>query len=328
MTLVRIIKNWDWPDLMRQTPGKRGIWDNIQFTVDPVEECDFVIMLNNNMKSQSIVKCPKENIWALMQEPYVKGFTDWMIEGHEPFFHVYTHYIPSNHSRYIVSQPALPWHINKSFDQLSQMDIPPKSKAISWIVGNAMNIPGHIKRRSFLQFMQNNASIDIDLFGRAVQVIEDKWDGLAPYKYSLAVENSCSSDYWTEKIADCFLSWTIPFYYGCTNLEKYFPEESFIRIDIDKPQIAMDRIKSAIKNNEWEKRLPALKTAREKVLNQYQLFPHLAKEIQSYHSKDENKILTLISPYKKSIKTILNRRIFKIKMGAKKRFGKKYKNRS
>ena len=52
MTLVRIIKNWDWPDLMRQTQGKQGIWDDIQFTVDPVEECDFVVMLNNNMKSE------------------------------------------------------------------------------------------------------------------------------------------------------------------------------------------------------------------------------------------------------------------------------------
>ncbi|HUN56432.1 MAG TPA: glycosyltransferase family 10 [Smithella sp.] len=314
MTLVRIIKNWDWPDLMRQTPGGQGIWDNIQFTVDPVEECDFVIMLNNNMKCGSIVKCPKENIWALMQEPYVKGFTDWMAEGHESFSHVYTHYIPSNHSRYIVSQPALPWHINKSFDQLSQMDIPAKSKVISWIAGNAMDIPGHIKRRSFLQFMKNNASADIDLFGRAVRVIEDKWDGLAPYKYSLAIENSPSPNYWTEKLADCFLTWTIPFYFGCPNLETYFPEESFIRIDIDKPRIALDRIKSAIKNNEWEKRLPALKAARERVLNQYQLFPHLAERIKSHHTDINQKSLILIPPYKRSINTRLNRAFFKTKM--------------
>ena len=314
MTLVRIIKNWDWPDLMRQTPGRQGIWDHIQFTVDPVEECDFVVMLNNNMKCGNIVRCPKENIWALMQEPYIKGFTDWMAERHESFFHVYTHHIPSNHPRYIVSQPALPWHVNKSFDQLSQMDIPAKSKVISWIVGNAMDIPGHIKRRSFLQFIKNNAFIDIDLFGRAVRVIEDKWDGLAPYKYSLAIENSQSPNYWTEKLADCFLSWTIPFYFGCPNLETYFPEESFIRIDIDKPQMAMDRIKSAITNNEWEKRLPALKAARDQVLNQYQLFPHLAKRIQSHHLNSEKKRLILIPPYKRSINTRLNRTFFKTKM--------------
>lgn len=322
MTLVRIIKNWDWPDLMRQTSGQCGIWDKVQFTVDPVEECDFVIMLNNTMKCGSMVRCPKENIWALMQEPYVKGFTDWMAEGHESFARVYTHYIPSAHSRYIVSQPALPWHINKSYDQLSGMEVPAKPKTLSWIVGNALSISGHFKRLSFLQFIQNKSPVDIDLFGRAVRVIEDKWDGLAPYKYSLAVENTCTSDYWTEKIADCFLSWTIPFYYGCTNLEEYFPEESFIRINIDNPEIAVDQIKSAIKNNEWEKRLPALKTARELILNQYQFFPHFVNKIKSHQANGDNKTTNLIPPYKKSIKTHLNRRLFKIRMGVKKTLGK------
>jgi hypothetical protein len=318
MILVRILKNWDWPDLLRQTPDNRGIWNDIQFTVDPVEECDFVVMLNNNMSCESIVKCPQENIWALMQEPYVKGFTDWMVEGHKSFSRVYTHHIPSDDPKYIVSQPALPWHINKYFDELSQMDIPEKSKTLSWIVGNALNIPGHFIRLSFLRFIQDQSPVDIDLYGRAVRVIEDKWDGLAPYQYSLAVEDSCSKDYWTEKLADCFLSWTVPFYYGCTNLETYFPKESFIRIDIEKPEMAVNQIKSAIKNNEWEKRLPALKIAREKILNQYQLFPHLAEKIMSHHSKGENKTVTVIPPYKKSIKTHLNRRLFRIKMGIKK----------
>jgi hypothetical protein len=324
MTLVRIIKNWDWPDLMRQTPNQQGIWENIQFTFDPVEECDYVVMLNNNMKSESIVKCPSENIWALMQEPYVKGFTDWMVEEHKYFFRVYTHYIPSNDPKYNVSHPALPWHVNKSFDQLSQMDIPAKSKTISWIVGNALSIPGHFKRLSFLRFIQDKSPIDIDLFGRAVRVIDDKWYGLASYKYSLAIENSCSPDYWTEKLADCFLTWTIPFYYGCTNLEKYFPQDSFIRIDIDKPDVAVDQIKSAIKNNEWEKRLPALKKAREQVLNQYQLFPYLVKQIRSHPTNIENKIVTVIQPYRKSMKTHLNRRLFKIKMGIKEKLDKAY----
>lgn len=312
--LVRIIKNWDWPDLMRQTPGEKGVWDNIQFTLEPVEKCDFAVMLNNSMKCKSIVTCPKENIWALMQEPYVKGLTDWMIERHEPFSLIYTHYIPSNHPRYVVSHPALPWHVNRSFDQLCQMDIPVKSKAVSWIIGNAMSIPGHVKRRYFLQFLQKNAPVDIDLFGRAVQAIEDKWDGLAPYKYSLSVENSCSSDYWTEKIADCFLSWTLPFYWGCTNLEKYFPEESFIRIDIEKPEEAVNIIRSAIKNNEWEKRLPALKIARNKVLNQYQLFPYLVKQIRSHDTNNEKKTVTLIPPYKRSIGNYINSATLKIRM--------------
>jgi len=314
MTLVRIIKNWDWPDLMRQTPEQRGIWDDIQFTDAPVEECDYVVMLNNNMRCDSIVQCPRENIWALMQEPYVRGFTDWMVEGHEPYHKVYTSHKPSESSKYIISHPAVAWYVNRSFDQLSVLDVPAKSKAVSWIVGNAGNLPGHFKRLSFLKFVQDEPSFNIDLFGRAVRVIDDKWDGLAPYRYSLAIENSCSPDYWTEKLADCFLAWTIPFYYGCTNLEAYFPKESFIRIDIGKPEMAMEQIRSAVKNNEWEKRLPALKRAREQVLNQYQLFPHLVRQIRSHHASNTDKTKIIIPPYKKSINTHLNRAVFKIKM--------------
>ncbi len=314
MTLVRIIKNWDWPDLLRQTPDQWGIWDDIQFTVAPVEECDYVVMLNNNMKYESLVTCPRENIWALMQEPYVKGFTDWMVEGQKLFSKVYTNHVLPGNSKYIISHPAVPWHINRSFDQLSALNVPPKPKTISWIVGNARNLPGHFQRLSFLKFIQEKSSMDIDLFGRAVRVIDDKWDGLAPYKYSLAVENSCSSDYWTEKLADCLLSWSLPFYYGCTNLEEYFPKESFIRIDISKPELAIEQIQSAIKNNEWEKRLPALKKARELILNQYQIFPHLVSQIKSHRASNADRTKIIIPPYKKSINTHLNRAAFKIKM--------------
>lgn len=313
MILVRIVKDWDWPDLKRQTPNQQGSWEGVQFTTDPVEECDFLIMLNNRMKTDVQVKCPKENIWALMQEPYVRGFNDWMVEGHEYFSRVYTHHLPTNDPKYIVSHPAIPWHVNKTFDQLVPSNIPPKSKAISWIVGNATDLPGHIKRLSFLKFIQKDGSLDIDLFGRAVRYIEDKWGGLAPYRYSLAIENSSSPDYWTEKLADCFLSWTVPVYYGCTNLEKYFPKESFIRINIDQPEITLTSIKSLIREDDWGERLPALEEARRLVLYKYQLFPHLATLIQSRSIQRTSKSFVTIPAYKKSKKTLLYRAAYKVK---------------
>ena len=30
----------------------------------------------------------------------------------------------------------------------------------------------------------------------------------------------------SEKIADCFLAWTMPIYYGCPRIAEYFPAES------------------------------------------------------------------------------------------------------
>ena len=73
MTLVRIVKDWDYPDLLRQTPGGSGVWGNIQFTLDPADECDYLLMLNNRLQAPVTTRCPRENIWAIMQEPYIEG---------------------------------------------------------------------------------------------------------------------------------------------------------------------------------------------------------------------------------------------------------------
>ena len=239
MTLVRIVKDWEWAGLFRQTPGGSGMWGGVQFTLDPVEECDFLIMLNNRKRTATRVQCPRESVWAIMQEPYIIYLHDWMIEGHEPFSKVFTHYPPS-------TDPAIPWHINRTFDELIDKRIPDKVRAISWVTSKLTFLPGHRKKMALLDFLRQNARFNIDVFGRGIRCVKDKWDGLAPYKYSLAVENSSGPDYWTEKVADCFLTRTVPIYYGCTNLEEYFPKESFIRIDVDQPEASLKKIREII----------------------------------------------------------------------------------
>ena len=313
MITVGIIKDWDWPDVLRQTPDQKGLWDGIKFTLNTQTTCDFLVVLNNKMKRETRVHCPRENVWCLMQEPYMKGHTDWMVEKLGSFSRVLTHHIPSNHPKFAVSQPAIPWHVNKTFDQLVALEMPPKPKTISWVVGNARDLPGHKKRWAFLKHIQQDRSLNIDLFGRAVQFIEDKWDGLAPYKYSLAIENSSSPDYWTEKIADCFLSWSVPITYGCTNLEDYFPPESFIRIHIDPPERGLETVKTILEQDNWERRIPALKEARDRVLHRYQLFPHLSRLIRAQPQRDLKSTEILLPAYKRSKRAALNHQMYKIR---------------
>lgn len=312
MMLVRIAKDWDWPDLMRQTPGGKGIWDGVQFTTSDTEECDALVMLNNRMKHPVHAKCPKGRIWALMQEPYAKGFTDWMVEGHDAFDRIYTNYLPSSDPKYVVSQPAIPWHVNRTFDELTTCDVPEKNRQLSWIVGNCHDLPGHIKRGVFLRTIQSDRELDIDLYGRAVQFIEDKWDGLAPYRYSIAAENTAWPDYWTEKIADCFLAWTVPFYHGSQNLEKYFPADSFIRIDIEKPEEAIAIIKRFLNEDDWSRRLPALAEARRRVLYDYQIFPVLTGLLKSEPLMEQERIERTVPAYRRSAMTKLRRLIYKM----------------
>ncbi len=309
---VGIAKDWDWPDLHRQTPGEKGVWKGMQFILTPEPDCDFLVVLNNKMKVKTPAHCPPENIWCLMQEPYMKGHTDWMVEKLGPYSRVLTHHAPFNHSKFTVSQPAIPWHVNKTFDQLVSLEVPAKPRSLSWVVGNAKDLPGHGRRLAFLEYIQKEGTLDIDLFGRAVRFIEDKWEGLAPYKYSLAIENSSSPDYWTEKIADCFLSWSVPIYYGCTNLENYFPKDSFIRIDIRSPEQAFKSVQAVLWEDDWERRLPALKEARDRVLHQYQLFPHLYRLIASHPQRSLPRTPLEVPAYRRSKKASVNHFIYKV----------------
>ena len=281
-TLVRIVSDWDSSGLLRQTPGGAGMWDGICFTTRPVEECDLLVMLNNRKLDPVSARCAPGNVWAVMQEPYIPGLFDWMVEGHEPYARVFTHRVPSPDPKYVPSQPALPWLIGLSYDDLVSAAVPEKSRGASWIASNLTFLPAHKRRNRLRRYLREQAPDLVDHFGRGVRPVSRKWEALAPYRFSLAIENSVGPHLWTEKVADCFLAWTVPLYDGCTNLEQYFPEDSFLRVDADNPAAVCATLEKLRESNEWERRLPSLEVARRRVLDEYQIFPWLVRAINTY----------------------------------------------
>ena len=277
--LVRLVKDWSWPDLMRQTPQEDGKWRDIQFTFEPVKHCDYLIMLNNKRDIPVSVRCPPEHVWCIMQEPYIPFSNDWMLKDLDWCSRILTHY-PAGLSRAEESHPAVPWHVDLNYKQLMWGRRPVKQRLLSWITSRLTVTPMQRKRMAFYEYLQS-CKVPVDVYGRGIRHIRDKWDGLAPYYYSLAIENDRSSDYWTEKLADCFLSWTVPVYDGCLNLEKYFPPESFIRINIDDPDASLKIIAETSEPDDWRRRLPALQEARELVLKRWQFFPFIYEKIKT-----------------------------------------------
>jgi hypothetical protein len=239
-----------------------------------------------------------------MQEPYMAGLTDWVVEKHRPFGRVYTHRRDSAASKYNNLQTALPWHVGKTYDQLKAMAKPPaKDKMLSAIIGGARDLPGHRQRFRFVQKLKQS-DIPLDLYGKEVNPIDDKADALEPYYFSLAIENNSNPDMWTEKLADCFLSWTVPFYFGCTNLDAYFPPQSYVQIDINDPRRSMEAIREHLNPESWESRMDAVREARELVLEKYQLFPFLVDEIKKAPSNGKT-VRQTIPAYQRSVKATL-----------------------
>jgi hypothetical protein len=142
----------------------------------------------------------------------------------------------------------------------------------------------HHHRARFMRWLVQNMP-ELDTFGRETpRKLDDKADCLRDYRYHIAVENFIGEQHWTEKLADPFLGLSLPFYYGCPNAADYFPQDSFIPIDIRDPAGALGIIRSAIASNEYEKRLPALIEARRRVMVEYNLFAVAAREIARLNS--------------------------------------------
>lgn len=58
-----------------------------------------------------------------------------------------------------------------------------------------------------------------------------KMEVLANYRFSLCFENMPMSGYITEKIFDCFYAGTVPIYWGAPDIEKYIPQDCYIRFE-------------------------------------------------------------------------------------------------
>lgn len=322
MKTVRIVgKYFDQDLISRATPKGSKIWKDCEFTTDPISKCDYCIFLNNNNTEDVQVECPPENIWMLVQEPYHRGLNDWVKERHQYFGKIFTHLPMANSSKYIASQTCLPWHICKTYDELVAEKHPAhKDKLLSAIVGSSVFLPGHKKRYDFIKKAED-FDISLDLFGKGIKPIQDKLEGLGKYMFSFAIENNSNPDMWTEKLADCYLSWTMPVYYGCTNLDKYFPPKSFIQIDINSPETAIQELKTKLTHEFWESAIDSIREARDLVLNKYQLFPFLVEQFEKHHQSGA-RIRTHIPSYKRSSIAKVNRLRYKIASSLQKRFSK------
>ena len=275
-TSVRIVKNWDFPDLMRQSPGGRGVWDGIRF-FEGEGAADFVIVLNQPATPTTVLADPSR-VWAIIQEPPTR-YHRYLHRGQSSFARIYTTdpSLPGTSPRYLGSQPALAWHAGLGFDELAAMaELPVKSRDVSWITSTLSFLPGHKLRLAMIEQLRPTGLVDFH--GRGLKPIERKWEGLAPYRYSIAFENHIGPYYWSEKLADCFLAGCMPIYVGCSNLEDSFPAGSFVRIDPADSDPA-STVRRIVESDLAERNRALIIEARRRVLYEHQLFPFVVREI-------------------------------------------------
>lgn len=118
----------------------------------------------------------------------------------------------------------------------------PKTKEVSIVTSNKQFIGGHIFRVQCVDYLLKN-KLNVDIYGVGFNEIKRKLDGLADYRYSIAIENSEIDNYFTEKILDCFLTGTIPIYKGCPNIDEFFNPSGIIKFNTNEElHVIIDKI--------------------------------------------------------------------------------------
>ena len=276
-------------DCLAQTPHRSGCWGNYHFDINGTDdEYDFWVVYSKGLSKPEHCRVARENTIFVSGEPesiyhYAHGYVN-------QFGKAILCRRDIKHSNIVYNQPAQMWFVGRvqdengiryqrGYDDYVDSKFPEKTKLISVVSSNKAFTKGHQKRINFVNQLKEYYGDKIDVFGRGYNGFSDKWDVISPYKYHIVIENSQYEDYWTEKLADCYLGGAFPLYYGCPNVGEYFGQSCIQCIDINNFAASVRAIDSAISQDLYSNSLPQLYEARDKVLYQYNLFAMLAAEM-------------------------------------------------
>ncbi|MGQ0708559.1 MAG: glycosyltransferase family 10 domain-containing protein [Rhodoferax sp.] len=232
-------------------------------------------------------RVPKERRILICAEP--ESFHRYQPHFLTQFGHVFTTQRGTRHPGVIYTQPAISWFVGVRFGwegvpneyPLKFEDFetgnPSKTKLCSVVCSNKAVSKGHRQRLAFVERLQHELGDQIDVYGRGFREVRDKDEALADYRFHIAIENSSSTDYWTEKLADPLLRGCFPIYAGCPNLDDYFPAGSYVRIDINQTEQAIQTIRAVLQGQLDREQAVALAEAKRRVLWEHNMLPMMER---------------------------------------------------
>lgn len=239
------------------------------------------------------VKLVDENpdFWIIMNKPFDDTYYDpkrTIVFGMEPetfYGSFWNNWYKSKHDfLYFMDENYMTlsrWWINKTSEQLlTESFDKTKENVVSSVVSGQYTYTGHKLRIDFLKKAEEK--IDFHIYGKCKDVgfksykkelYPEKDEGLLTYKYTFIAENTSRPNYVTEKFVDAIVSECLVFYWGCSNITEYFNDKCFIWLNLENIDESIETIQKAIENNEWEKRLPYIKKAKENYILNYSIIP-------------------------------------------------------
>ena len=280
---VKLLCNWTSSKNLRELWNKMSkgnyTWGKVTLVLD--DDPDYFVVVNAPPKN--INPDPSKTIIFRM-EPHMgknKGWGEWSRPDPDKFFKVCYHEDEYNNNE---------WHLSKTYTELKEMKIVKDDNlgsVLSTVLSDKYRDPGHIKRVDFVKYLDSK-DFPVHVFGnnkweyanyKGSLPPHEKDNAMFPYKYAFNVENHRIKNYYTEKLIDGIMAECLVFYSGCHNVRDYIDKKAFVYLELSNFEKDYEKIKKAIEENWWEKRLPYIRKAKAKILDHLQFFPRLERMV-------------------------------------------------
>lgn len=157
-----------------------------------------------------------------------------------------------------------------------------KKFQLSFVMSNKNFLPGHSLRHECREIISKPRGYNL-VFPTSIPMGE-KYKLFEDTMFHIAIENTININYISEKIIDCFMSYTIPIYWGCPNIGEYFNTKGIIFFDTKEQ---LNNILNNLTEKDYYDRLDA-------VLENYEI----ANKKYAFYSDRVNEVLDVLTENK------------------------------
>ena len=300
------------PDISQFVGNKENEWDGCVFHVNQhVQSADvWFVSEDVNDDDTDCAVPPSRVVFLTAETSWEPGFyASGTVQGQflNSFARVSTcHDIL--HPGTEAALPYLPWMINSNHGatmfaanardvrQLSGITSIPKSRPLSVFCSTQTLTANHRMRLRFVERMKEHFGDTLDWYGNGINPVATKWEGIAPYRYTMVLENQSTTNVITEKLYDAYLGLAFPLYWGAPNAGEFFDPSSFVPMNIRDLKGSIAKTEELLAGTLAEDRLPQLLESKARVLGELNLFKRLsrlAREIVSETATDLPQAVTI-----------------------------------
>jgi len=225
---------WGKTTVLRQSHLFSGCINGFYWTPFPDTSSDFLICSDvGRLPSHLLALGREKRVFVMHENPSIWKPSPDFLSQYGIVISPFIFDVP-NHVRFIQAHSGVPWFYGINFHtntgllhspQRTQIELSSisnrntfvKTKQVSMIVSGKSGLEGHRWRQAVANQLSHIRSLDIDIYGFGHNPLPDKSLALDEYRFSIVIENTSSTHYWTEKLSDCILGGAVPIYAGALN---------------------------------------------------------------------------------------------------------------